>query len=79
MKAKIAAIAPTASPARSRLGLWCNKFQVGKTPHLWLIWWVMKFKRRQFSTTASAALAAGFFANCGKGKLPELKVYTWAS
>ena len=38
----------------------------------------MKLKRRQFITTSSAAIAAGFFTNCGKAALPELKVYTWA-
>ena len=42
------------------------------------MWRVMKLKRRQFITTSSAAIAAGFFTNCGKAALPELKVYTWA-
>jgi spermidine/putrescine transport system substrate-binding protein len=42
------------------------------------MWRVMKIKRRTFITTSSAALAAGFFTSCGKGKLPELKIYSWA-
>ncbi|MFN6018425.1 MAG: spermidine/putrescine ABC transporter substrate-binding protein [Verrucomicrobiota bacterium] len=78
MKANLAAIARTASLVRCRVGLWGNKFPMGKTPHLWLMWRVMKIKRRTFITTSSAALAAGFFTSCGKGKQPELKIYSWA-
>lgn len=38
----------------------------------------MNTDRRTFITTTSAALAAGLFTSCGKGKQPELKVYSWA-
>jgi spermidine/putrescine transport system substrate-binding protein len=76
--ANLAVPAFAASLLNARNGLLGDKFPVGRTSLLWLIWWVMKLKRRQFIATSSAALAAGFFANCGKTGLPELKVYTWA-
>lgn len=39
---------------------------------------VMTINRRNFLHASSTALVAGIFTNCGKSKVPELKIYTWA-